>query len=111
MQKDIPSYIQKSFKDTIKDHYDYVLKAGTLDKEQYRELRDQSLKALTSLESAKTIEDRDAIFENINNSDGQLSKAIFNVVAATNHYMWSKGISIHTQNKSPAPTDKETLSL
>ncbi len=111
MPKDIPLYIRKSFKETINGHYDSVVKAGTLDKAQYRELRNQSLKALTSLESAKTIEDRDAIFKNINNNGGQIGKAIFNVVAATNHYMWSKGISIHTQNKAPTPTDKEPLSL
>ena len=109
MKNNVPSYIEQSFKDTIRGHFNVLKGQDVLSKSEYKEIHDRSVEALTALEACETRDERDAIYDDLNSQNDKFGKAVHNIVAATDHQMHAKGNSVYGQrNMAPQTPAAET---
>jgi hypothetical protein len=111
MKNNVPSYIEQSFKDTIRSHFNALQGQDVLSKSEYKEIHDRSIEALTALEACETREERDAIYDDLNSKSDKFGKAVHNIVAATDHQMHAKGNSAYGQRNMVTQTPAAETSM
>lgn len=103
MKKPIPKYIQDSFNHMVKDHAD----SGALNDLEFSEIQARSLEHLAALEECDNVEERDTIYKDIKSDQSHTARAIYNIVAATDHYLHARDLSAYRAKKLRAETSAQ----